>query len=269
VVGGVAQPTSQEIDVTPGQLAGATFQSGSGSDDLWVRVNDGTAWGAWKEFHVNAPIDTGPTVSVANVIASHGQSFAGSSLFSNYTDPFGSPATQYDFWDTGDGSGHFVLNGTALGANQHNVITAAQLSQLTYQSGSGADTLWVRANDGTVWGAWSSAFAVTAPIDFGPVETVGNLTAAPGQSFAASSLFSYSDSFGSPATQYDFWDTGSGGGHFALDGTSLGANQHNIITAAQLSQTTYQACTGTDTLWVRANNGTVWGVWSNSFTVTG
>ena len=62
---------------------------------------------------------------------------------------FGSAATQYDFWDTGGGGGHFVLNGMALGANQDNIITAAQLAQLSYQSGSGADTLWVRANDGT------------------------------------------------------------------------------------------------------------------------
>jgi hypothetical protein len=37
------------------------------------------------------------------------------------------------------------------------------LSQLTYQSGSGADTLWVRANDGMLWGNWSSGFTVTAP----------------------------------------------------------------------------------------------------------
>jgi hypothetical protein len=220
VVGGVAQLAGRAIDVTPAQLAGATFQSGSGSDDLWIRASDGIAWSAWTEFHVNAPIDLGPTVSVANLNASHGLSFAGSALFSNYTDPFASPATQYDFWDTGSGGGHFVLNGTALGAGQHDVITAAQLAQLSYQSGSGADTLWVRANDGTVWGAWSNGFTVTAPIDTGPTLSVANLNASHGQSFAGSSLFSnYTDPFGSPATQYALWD--SGPGYFVLNGTPL------------------------------------------------
>jgi hypothetical protein len=97
---------------------------------------------------------TNPTI-----ISVQGQSFAASSLFT-YSDPFGSPATQYDFWDTGSGGGHFVLNSTPLGANQDNIITAAQLSQLTYQVGSGTDTLWVRANDGTVWGPWSPSFTV-------------------------------------------------------------------------------------------------------------
>ena len=60
VVGGVAQGTNVAIDVTAAQLASTTFQSGSGSDDLWVRAYDGTHWRTWKEFHVNAPIDQAP-----------------------------------------------------------------------------------------------------------------------------------------------------------------------------------------------------------------
>jgi len=269
VVGGVAQAPGQAISVTAAQFTTATFQSGSGSDDLWVQAYDGISWGAWTEFHVNAPVDTGPTLTVANLTASHGQSYAGSALFSNYSDPFGSPATQYDVWNTGTGGGHFVLNGVTLGANQHNIFTAAQLAQLSYQSGSGADTLWIRANDGTVWGSFSSAFTVTAPIDTGPTLTVANVTASHGQSFAGSALFSnYSDPFGSPATQYDLWNAGTGGGHFVLNGTTLGVNQHNVITAAQLAQLSYQSGSGADTLWIKANDGTVWGNWSNAFTVT-
>src|SRR6185437_6526176 len=199
--------------------------------------------------------------------ATHGQSYAASSLFT-YSDPFGSAATEYDVWDTGTGGGHFALNGAALGANQDDVITAAQLSQLSYQSGSGADTLWVRAYNGTQWSPWSNSFTVTAPVDAGPVETVSNLTATHGQSYAASSLFTYSDPFGSAATEYDVWDTGTGGGHFVLNGSALNANQDNVITVAQLSQLSYQSGSGADTLWIRANDGTTWGAWSHSFTVT-
>ena len=40
------------IDVTAAQLTQTTFQSGSGTDDLWMRASDGTDWGAWKAFHV-------------------------------------------------------------------------------------------------------------------------------------------------------------------------------------------------------------------------
>ena len=212
-------------------------------------------------LHGDGADRTGPVETVSNLTATHGESLAAASLFS-YSVPVGSAATEYDFRDTGGGGGYFALNGTAVGTNQNNIITAAQLSQLTYQSGSGTDTLWVRANDGTLWGPWSSAFTVTAPIDSGPVETVSNLTATHGESFAAASLFRYSDPVGSEATEYDFWDTGGDGDYFALNGTALGANQNNIITAAQLSQLTYQSGSGTDTLWVRANDGTLWSPWS-------
>jgi hypothetical protein len=225
----------------------------------------------WSQsFTVTAPIDTGPVETISNLTATHGESFAASSLFS-YSDPVGSAATEYSFWDTGTGGGYFALNGTALGANQNNIITAAQLSQLTYQSGAGTDTLWVRANDGTLWGPWSNAFTVTAPIDTGPVviPTSTNVSAAHNQSFAASSLFSASDPFNDAITEYDFWNAGTGGGYFALNGQMLGTNQNNYVSAAQLAQITYQSGSGTDTLWVRVSDGAQWSPWSQSFTVTG
>jgi hypothetical protein len=53
------------------------------------------------------------------------------------------------------------LNGVALANGQDNFVSAAQLSQVTYTAGSGTDRLWVRANDGTTWGAWSNALNVT------------------------------------------------------------------------------------------------------------
>jgi hypothetical protein len=270
LVNGVAQGTDQQIIVSAAQLSQVTYQPESGGDTLWVQANDGYVWGAWSSpFTVSPWVQTPPAVTVSNLAATHGQSFAAASLFSA-GDPDGDTITQYDFWDTGAGGGHFVLNGTTLGVNQDNYVTAAQLAQTTYQSGSGADTLWVRANDGTQWSPWSSAFMVTAPVDTGPVVTPAssNVSATHNQSFAASSLFTYSDPFSDPATGYDLWDTGAGGGHFVLNGTTLGVNQDNYVTAAQLAQTTYQSGSGADTLWVRANDGTQWSPWSSALTVT-
>jgi hypothetical protein len=270
VLNGVAQGVGQEIDVTAAQLSQLSYQSGSGADTLWVAAYDGTMWGNWSNsFSVTAPIDTAPTVTTSNVTAAHGQSFAASSLFTA-RDADGDAITKYAFWDAGSGGGHLVLNGVAQGVNQEIDVTAAQLSQLSYQSGSGADTLWVAAYDGTTWGNSSSSFSVTAPIDSGPTVTPTNseIKSFANQNFAASSLFSYSDPFGSPATQYDFWNTGGGGGHFVLNGTALGANQHNIISATQLGQLSYQVGTGSDTIWVGANDGTVWGGWSKGFTIS-
>ena len=71
-----------------------------------------------------------------NVSAAHNQSFAASSLFIA-SDPFNDAITQYDFWNMGTGGGLFLLNNQVLGASQENLVSASQLSQTTYQSGSG------------------------------------------------------------------------------------------------------------------------------------
>ena len=51
--------------------------------------------------------------------------------------------------DTGGGGGYFVLNAAAQSIHQEIEISVLQLEQLSYQSSSGADTLWVHANYGT------------------------------------------------------------------------------------------------------------------------
>ena len=214
-------------------------------------------------------LETPPAVTVSNLIATHGQSFAASSLFTA-TDPDGDAITDYDLWDTGSGGGHFALNNHVLGANQDNYVSAAQLGQTSYVSGSGTDTLWVRVSDGKEWSPWSQSFTVTAPIDTGPtvMPATANISVIHNQSLAASSLFMASDPFNDAITQYDFWNMGSGGGHFAVNGVALGTNQNNYVSAAQLTQTAYQSGSGTDTLWVRVSDGNEWSPWSQSFTVT-
>ena len=98
-------------------------------------------------------------MTVANVILSQA-SVAASSLFTA-SDAGGLAITEYGFADTGNG--HFVLNGVAQPDNQEIDVTAAQLSQLTYQSVLGTtDTLAVRAEDQFGWSGWTN-FVVTAP----------------------------------------------------------------------------------------------------------
>jgi prophage maintenance system killer protein len=269
---GTPLAANQDNYVSASQLAQVTYQSGAGTDTLWVRASDGAQWSAWtSSFTVTGPVDTGPVVTPASstISATHGQSFQASSLFT-VSDPFNDPMTQYDFWDTGAGGGYFALNGQALAAKQDNYVSASQLAQVTYQSGAGTDTLWVRASDGIQWSAWTSGLPVTGPVDTGPVVTPAssNISAMHGQSFQASSLFTASDPFNDPMTQYDFWDTGAGGGYFALNGQALAANQDDYVSAAQLAQVTYQSGSGADTLWVRASDGAQWSAWTTSFTVT-
>ncbi len=108
-----------------------------------------------------SPPPQGPVVTVSNVTLSAGQaSVTASSLFTA-SDPNGHSITTYGFMD--NGPGHFVFNGVTEPNNQEIDVTAAQLSQLIYQSALGTiDTLQIRAEDSNAWGTWES-FSVTAP----------------------------------------------------------------------------------------------------------
>jgi len=61
------------------------------------------------------------------------------------------------------------------------------------------------AFDGFVWGAWSRAFSVTAPVDAGPVVTASDKTVGKGAVVTASSLFSATDADGDSITTYQLW----------------------------------------------------------------
>ncbi|WP_205730617.1 hypothetical protein, partial [Bifidobacterium breve] len=64
-------------------------------------------------------------------------------------------------------------------------------------------------------------------------------------------------------TQYAFWDT-QGNGHWAINGVTQATNQEIDVPAANLSQVSYVfgPSGSTDTLFVRANDGTAWGGWT-------
>ncbi|WP_298380269.1 hypothetical protein [uncultured Bradyrhizobium sp.] len=263
VVGGVAQAANIAINVTPAQLTGTSFQSGSGSDDLWVRANDGITWGAWKEFHVNAPIDHAPVVSASDVTATHGQDIAASNLFT-VSDADHDTITNYQFWDsTADpASGHFVVAGVIQPAGQSIDVSAAQLANTSFQSGSGSDDLWVRAFDGMMWSNWKE-FHVNAPVDNLPIVSAADFSASHGQDIAASTLFSTTDADGDTITNYQLWDSTSdpGSGHWVVGGLAQGSNVAIDVTAAQLSSTSFQSGSGSDDLWARAYDGIAWGPW--------
>jgi Ca2+-binding RTX toxin-like protein len=263
VVNGVAQASGQLIMVSAAQLAQTTFQTGTTADDLWVRAFDGTAWSDWKEFHLTPPVNHVPVVAAADENVAKNASLAASSLF-QVSDSDGDAMAQYQFWDsTADGtSGHFAINGAAQGSNQLITVSAAQLAQTTFQTGTTADDLWVRAFDGTAWSDWKE-FHLTPPVNHVPVVAAADENVAKNASLAASSLFQVSDSDGDAMTQYQFWDSTADAtsGHFAINGVAQGSNQLINVSAAQLAQTTFQTGTTADDLWVRAFDGTAWSDW--------
>ena len=105
---------------------------------------------------------------------------------------------------------------------------------------------------------------VTTRADVAPVTSASNIHAGSGQtSVLASSLFSVTDADGDAITQYAFLDT-QGHGHWVINGVVQATNAEIDVAAANLSQVSYVFGPSgtTDTLSVRANDGTLWGGWT-------
>ncbi len=165
-MGGVAQGTNVEIDISASQLAQTSYQAGPGTDTLWVRAFDGYLWSDWKSF-VISPADHAPVVTAANVTVPHMQlSSAALSLFSA-SDSDGDTIPEYGLWDT-EGHGHWTVGGVAQATDAEIDVSAVGLSQVSYVFGTAPDTLWVRAYDGYRWGEWVS-FTATPGVDHPPV----------------------------------------------------------------------------------------------------
>src|SRR5215831_5308084 len=236
----------------------------AGSETMSVRAFDGMDWSAWDTFNLTTlPINHAPIVTAPGFTASHNQNIAASSLFS-VSDADNDTITNYQFWDstTDPTSGHWLVGGVAQGANQAIDVTAAQLSQTTFQSASGSDDLWVRAFDGINWSAWN---LVSAPIDAKPVVAGGNASLALNEVVAASSLFSVTDADNDTMTEYQFWDSTAApaSAYFSVNGTTQSANHAIDVMASHLAQVNVVggSAAGTDQLWVRTNDGTVWSDW--------
>ena len=180
VVNGVSQGAGTVVAITAAQLAQTSYVAGTGTDQLYVQAFDGTAGSSWIPFTAGP---TPPVVTASNVSTVPGQTIAAADLFSA-TD--GGTIAKYDFYDA-TGNGHFVVNGVSQAGGSVVDITAAQLAQTSYVSGNGTDQLYVRANDGTNWSAWTP-FTVTssspAIINAGATLELGTASAAPVTFFA-------------------------------------------------------------------------------------
>jgi len=217
-----------------------------------------------------------PTVTAVapNVAASASENFTAAALFSA-SDADNAPILQYAVEDqnVGASQGSWVLNGQVLPNGQITTLSASQLSQLSYVAGSDSapitDTLLVAASDAGGFGSFTSitvtalAHASTAA----PTVTAANELQVPNLTLASSNLFSAAAFGGNTIVSYEVEDTTFDSGHWVFNGVVEPANQLVLVPAVQLTQLSFDTGYGSDTLMVRANDGTQWGSFT-SFTVT-
>ena len=100
-----------------------------------------------------------------------------------------------------------------------------------------------------------------------PTVTAASELKAPNLTLAGSNLFSATAFGGNTITSYEVEDTTTDSGHWMFNGVVEPTNQVVDVTVAQLAQLSFDTGYGSDTLKVRANDGTQWGSFT-TFTVT-
>lgn len=263
VLNGVTQLAGANVEVTAAQLAQLSFTAGSGVNALQVRAYDGTEWGAWTKFNVTAPVNAGPVIAASNVVVPKGIVLEASSLFTA-TDTERDVVVKYQFIDYGTaaGSGTFKLNGVVQTAGTTIELSPSQLSQLSFVSAVGNDTISIRASDGLDWGNWTSL--IVRGTNSAPTITADATTIGHGAQVAVSTLFKAADANGDQIARYQFSDltASTESGKFVLNGNVQTASQTIDVAAADLQNVQFRAGSGVDQIRVRAFDGTDWGVWT-------
>jgi VCBS repeat-containing protein len=267
---GAQQAAGTIIEVSASRLGQLTFATGTDGNALQVRAFDGVSWSAsdtaaWAPFSLGISAPPPPVVTTSNLTESPDQTLMASSLF-GVTDPGGKPITAYEFWDStrDPNSGHFYLNGAEQAPGTIIEVSASQLGQLTFLTGTVSNALQVRAFDGSNWSAGDAAawapFNVNIAAAPPPVVTTANFSTPPNQTFAAASLFAVTDPGGKPITEYEFWDStrDPNSGHFYLNGAEQAPGTIIEVPASQLSKLTFVTGTVSNALQVRAFDGSNW-----------
>jgi Ca2+-binding RTX toxin-like protein len=272
-VNGVQQASGAAIPVDAADLANTEYVGGAnpGSEQVWVRANDGLEWGAWKNWTMTTALhipNAAPEVSASTSTVLLDQAVDAGTLFSA-TDADGDTITQYELWDSTAGNGHFTVDGVEQGVNVAIGVTAAQLAdtQFVASSDTGSDTVWARAYDGMAWSSWQSWTMNSWPheTNTAPVVTAANAGLLRNEAMSASMFFGVSDADGDAATAYEYWDDVNGGGYWALDGVQQASGQAIPVAAADLANLDYVggANSGTEQVWARASDGMGWSPWKN------
>src|SRR6185437_12903256 len=293
---GNAIASGQTVFLTSLDAVAYTGGSTGGTDNLWLRANDGSQWGNWALVQMNDPgapagggsgqssialtlsadgdaqftldVNGQPVGAVYDVTAEHG---IGTTPLQTQTitvpvtlDSSGPNQVAINFTNPTGASDLYVeslsVDGQTIQGNQ------AVVTPTTADPNPAADpNAAVLFETGIATFNLSSSGGINTP----PVTTTAQSseTVTSGQTVAVSQLFSTHDGDGDAITQYEVYlaDSSSGGqpsGSLSQNGNAIASGQNVFLTSLDAVAYTGGSTGGTDNLWLRANDGSQWGNWA-------
>jgi hypothetical protein len=287
------QAANTVLTATPSELHDVWIggASATGTETISIRAFDGTDWGDWAPFELTSQPNTAPHVQGLDESVIIGRWATMYSVYASDADH--DPITQVQFMDLSDdpgGSRIWTQDGgyQPVGVPLTVAVTPSYPGNPNYDVSSvwvggatvaGTETMMVRAFDGHDWSAWDT-FDVTAHVNTNvpPVVQVHDISLYLNQSVAPYTfVHTYDpDTYMGNTPTLQFYDDGFGQGsaHFYFDPTTApqGQGEQAAGTIIQPRWIDYfhlvgGSVPGTETMYVRAFDGTDWSSW-DPFVVT-
>jgi hypothetical protein len=250
------------------------LRSGSPDGTDWVRSIESFQF---ADRNFSTVVNNTAPVATINDQAVHTNQWVKVQNFLSVTDANSDSISQYQFYDSGSGSssGYFwTPQNSHHAADTYINVAAADIGSTWIRGGqtAGTEPMWVRAFDGTDWSAWDRFEFTTLP-NTAPQAAIGNQSVGANQWARVQPWLSVTDADGDAITQYQFYDAGgaaSSGYFWTPQNSHHAADSYINVAAADIGSTWVRGGqgAGTETMWVRAFDGTAWSAWDAFSLVT-
>jgi serralysin len=238
---------------------------------LWLRAFDGKEWSEWENFTFTtfSATNTKPVASLDNQSL---EPLEWQQLKNVLTvnDADSDAITSYEIWDDEGGNNWWISGGVGF-VDASTGYEVSTLNSIWFRGDSTASTqtLWVRAFDGTDWSDWTQFdLTTTANANNEPVANVDDLTVQQAEWTRLQDVLTVTDADADTITSYQIWDD-QGGNNWWIGGGVGFVDASRGYTVSDLSKIWFRGdnSNSSQTLWVRAFDGTDWSDWER-FTLT-
>lgn len=267
---GVDQGSGSYFDVDAADIAQLRYHAGAvvGKEEIRAMVYDGARWSAVDYatmFSVTAPTRAPGIDADARLQVVANEKVRMSDFFTA-EDPDGYPIIRYRFRDTRrtQNGGQLEFAGTKRPQGSWFFVNADRLDEVYYHGALGqqAESILVRAFDGTQWSPVTSIVAETSRNANRPIVTNQNFTIRSETSVNLIDTFEVRDEDGSTMKKYRFLDTNphDHSGYIEVNGVKRPSQQWITIDAEDMANARFVASEGAnlEKVRVRAWDGRFW-----------
>ncbi|MBL8891722.1 MAG: M10 family metallopeptidase C-terminal domain-containing protein [Planctomycetaceae bacterium] len=240
--------------------------AGAATDNFQIQVFDGVRWSDISAFAVQTIGSNANQPNIVGTTPINRPIYEHVMVWDHFQvqDADNSTARRYRFRDSSVGGGYLVLNGVKQAENVEFEITAGQLGQLEYYTGTQAsnEQIMVSAYDGRFWGNWGQIAVTNLANNAPPVLTFANPLVRLESRVELSRFFGYTDADGNTLKKVRIldWSSADPSGYWMMDDTRLASGVWHEIDAKDMFRVTFVGAKQSwfDTLRFQAYDGSLW-----------